>query len=486
MFNTEHKEATPLLAETPVAMSALRKRWLLAFDIAVLLVVGLLLFWGTSTQFSNLYNDMTRYQCYALVFWQGQAGLQAHGLIATSTSQCAFLLTHSSSSLVTKLSHYHLPSFLLSILNAQSTTQPFHTLPPEYPFLTLIPFSLPLFAPFAWYQGAFAVTMLLVVGLVYTLLVKYSARPAALAFLFYLVLGNWVTATARFDLLPAALTLGAVILAGKARWQWAFALLAGATLLKFYPVLLVIPFLLAQQMQHKGQRWTSWRRWSALGLFIGLGVLITGISLVLNVSNTLLPVSYFVNRPVQVESLPGTLIWVSSLLGHPTQYNMAYQSLNFVSSLERYISPLSTLLELGGLFFVCWLQWRRKVDIRVASLLTLLIIIVTGKVFSPQYLIWVAPLVALVGRASWKWLLSWGLVCALTTFMFPFHYNSLQEIQQYYLVIVIRDLLILGVACWLLYWYATRQEVEGPASSSTTSLLKKRSQPLQELASELE
>lgn len=81
---------------------------------------------------------------------------------------------------------------------------------------------------------------------IYTLLLKYQSRQAALAFAFYLVLGSWATAAGRFDLIPAGLTLGAVILATEARWKWAFALLALATLYKFYPVILAVPFFLAR------------------------------------------------------------------------------------------------------------------------------------------------------------------------------------------------------------------------------------------------
>jgi hypothetical protein len=171
----------------------------------------------------------------------------------------------------------------------------------------------------------------------------------------------------------------------------------------------------------------------------------------------LLPLGYFFNRPIQVESFPGTLLWFSSLAGHPTGYNMAYQSLNFVSSLTRYVSPLATVLEIVALAWTFWLQWRGKLDLYAACLLTLLILLATGKVFSPQYLIWVTPLVALVGRAQWRWLLSWGLVCALTTFMFPLHYGSLQEIQQFYAVIAVRNLLLLGMTCTLLVGYIRRQ-----------------------------
>lgn len=483
MFNTNQEKINRHRIELDIytaANSIHHKKFILG-DITILLLMGLLFFWSTSTQLSNKYSDMTRYQCYAIAFWQGQTGLQAHGLEAAPTSQCAFLLAESPGSLATRLSQHHLPAGLTKWLASQSSTQPFHILPPEYPFLTLIPFSLALLVPFAWYQIAFAILMICIAGVVYALLVKYQSRSAALVFALYLVVGSWATASDRFDIIPAALTLGAVILAGKTRWKWAFALLALATLCKFYPLLLVLPFLIAQQMQYRTQKWYAWRRWSALSVFVGLGILVTAVSFFFSVANTLQPITYFLNRPLEVEAFPADFIWLSSLLGNPTGYNMAYQSLNYVSSLEHYISPLSTLLEIAGLLCTCWLLWRNKIDIYAASLLTILVILVTGKVFSPQYLIWAAPLVALVGKANWKWVLCWGLVCALTTFMFPFHYNSLQQIQQFYAVYFLRNLLIFSMTGSLLYWYSKRTTLVASVQATT------RQQDLGEkLANELE
>ncbi|HLH62710.1 MAG TPA: glycosyltransferase family 87 protein [Ktedonobacteraceae bacterium] len=429
--------------------------WKYLLDIGIVLVMGAILFWGATSQFSNHYNDATRYQCYAIAFWQGKAGIDALGLDANSKSQCAFLDNSSSATLATKLQARHFPNFLITLVKSQSTIQPFHALPPEYPFLTLVAFSLPLLAPFSLYQVVFAIFMALVAGLIYFVIKLNRSTGAAIAFAFYLALGSWALAETRFDLIPAALTLGAVILAAKARWNWSFVLLALATMLKFYPVVLVVPFLIAQQMQYT-DKWASWRRWSALGLFVGICVLVTAISLVLNVANTLVPFSYFLNRPIQVESLPGVLLWLGNFVGRPVQYTFIYQSLNFTSSLSSKVSLLSTGLLVAGLLFTWWLQWRGKLDIFTASLMTLLVVMVMGKVFSPQYLMWVTPLIAYIGKANWRWLLSWGVVCLLTLIDFPIIYVDLPHIEKYYGVIAARDALILLITCVLLF-IATRR-----------------------------
>src|SRR5690242_18609990 len=106
MFKINDKEQAGKDTKTPKSTSgqkqasAIRnKRWLYLLDACIVVVMGTLLFWGISTQFSNPYNDATRYQCYGISFWQGETGLHASGLDANAKSQCDFLDIHSSNTL---------------------------------------------------------------------------------------------------------------------------------------------------------------------------------------------------------------------------------------------------------------------------------------------------------------------------------------------------------------------------------------------------
>ena len=157
------------------AMTSRNKRLSFLLDAFVLVAMGALLFWGVSTQFWNRYNDATRYQCYAIAFWQGEAGLHALGLDANPKSQCAFLANSSSATLVQKMQERHFPTFLIKMVAAQSTSGPLHILPPEYPALTLVAFSLPLLAPAQWYQIVFAFSMLIIAAVIYLLLRRYRS-----------------------------------------------------------------------------------------------------------------------------------------------------------------------------------------------------------------------------------------------------------------------------------------------------------------------
>ncbi len=429
--------------------------WPILLNLAIVLLMCGLLYHAVSYQLFKPRTDAGKYQCYALIFWQGKSAVHV-----LPSEQCSFLSNYSPTSIIEEMKARGVPAGIIHFAESQNTSGPYRNLPFEYPLLSIVPFSLGLIAPITWYQVAFAIWMLLLAALIYFVLNKTRSTGAAIAFAIYLVIGNWGSAAARFDLVPAALILGSVILAACTRWKWAFALLALATMFKFFPVLLVIPFLIAQQKQ-RSEKWLSWNRWSALILYCGICLLATLVSLSLNIANTISPFLYFFNRPIQVESTPATILWLGKYLGYPFSIIQTYGSVNIISALSHKVSLLSTLGLIAGLAYTFWLQWRDKLDIYTASLLTVLIIIITGKVFSPQYLIWLAPLLAFVGQANWRWLLTWGVIGLLTTWIYPNMYNStplkyVPLLPTFYPAVFARDLLILGFIMVLLYQASRR------------------------------
>lgn len=432
-----------------------KRVWKYLLDLFIILAMCGLLFYGISYQVFKPRTDVGKYQCYAMVFWKGM-----HAIDVLPPEQCAFLKGYSPTPIIEGMKSGGVPAGIVNLAESQSTSKPFHNLPYEYPLLSIVPFSLGLIAPTAWYQVAFALWMLLLAAIIFFVLSKTRSTSAAIAFAFYLVLGNWGSAAARFDLVPAGLILGAVILAARAKWKWAFALLALATIFKIFPIVLVVPFLIAQQKQYS-DKWHSWPRWSALGVYFGICAVVTLLSLALNIANTLSPIGYFLYRPIQVESAPATLLWLGSFLGYPLRFVHTYGSVNVISQLSHKVSLLSSLCLGVGLLYTFWLQWRGKLDIYTVSLLTVLIILITGKVFSPQYLIWLSPLLAFVGKANWKWLITWGIVGLLTTWVYPTMYNSVPLLQvpllpEFYPAVLARNLIILGFIMVLLY-QATRK-----------------------------
>ena len=438
-------------------------------DALVLLVMCVLLYVGASWQMFHTNTDAARYQCYAVSFWQGMPAVNT-----LPSGQCQFL-THPSKDLVVisqgmlvnQMQQLGLSAGLIQFVSAQSPNQPLHALPNEYPGLAMIAFSLGLVVPADWYQVAFALWMLLIAGVVYFLLLRWCSRWAAIAYAFYLVVGGWGTVAGRFDIIPSALTLLAVICAERKRWEWAFFYLALATLLKIYPVLLLPPFLLALQMEMNGS-WYAWRRWRSLGTFLLVCLVVMGISFLFSAVGTIAPLNYFGYRPVQVESFAASILWLLSLLQiNPLSYVYSFGSLNVNSPFSASASLLTTALLGGGLLYTYWLQWRSKINLATATLLSLLIMMVTNKVFSPQYLIWVVPLIAYIGGRNPWYLLVWGLLGLLTTWIYPYLYYTVHQIEAvpglflFYPVVTLRNFLLFGFVLFLLVAATRRPGLKG-------------------------
>src|SRR5258708_39229865 len=183
----------------------------------------------------------------------------------------------------------------------------------------------------------------------------------------------------------------------------------------------------------------------------------------LRIGGRLGALGYFGVRPVQVESFSASLLWLASFLKYHVNYVASYGAVNIISPLSNQVDVLG-LLGMGiGLLCTFWLQWRGKLGLFSTSLLTLLIIIITGKVFSPQYLIWVTPLVAYIGKLHWRWLVSWGMIGFLTTLIYPYIYKAVPNViivpplPRFQPVLLVRNLLVLGVVLVLLYKAARRR-----------------------------
>lgn len=393
----------------------LARRGIVAYLPIVAAVI--LLFSGASWQIFWVHTDAARYQCYALTFWQGSQG--THLL---PENQCAFLYQFGM---------------------ARNNVPPFHVLPFEYPPLTLILFSLALAAPLIYYQIAFALLMALAAILIYWLLQRYGPRGAGLACAFYLVIGAWATAEGRFDLVPAGLTLLCLIAAEHRRWILAYVALALAFLLKIYPLLLLPALFIAEQAacgrlyrpsgpltlkRLPGEIWQTLRgadswRWKHTLLFFGLIVTISGLFALLNFQGAVVSqLSYFANRPVQVEATGSTLLWLATLFGHPATVVYTFGSINIESDLGNIVALAWEAGFLLGYALVILWQWRGKLDIVQAFIGVILVFVVTGKVFSPQYLIWLIPLLAYNGAFNWLWLLLWTPLSLLTTVIYPYLY----------------------------------------------------------------
>ncbi len=414
----------------------LAKSGLLAYMPIIIVVI--LMFCGASWQIFWSSTDAARYQCYALTFWLGSSAVNL-----LPHSQCYFI-------------------------DASVVQGPFHMLPLEYPPLTLVIFSLSLLVALPYYQLLFALWMALTSVLIYWLLLRFGPRGSALVFALYALVGAWATAEGRFDLVPAALTLLCILAAERKHWTAAYVALAFGTLLKIYPLLLLPVLFIAEQQEAQrmdiplqsmpavpGELWRTLKgilrwQWKNALLFFGILIAVTGLFALLDFQGAVMSqLSYFAQRPVQIESTGSSILWLGSKFGYPAHVEFTYGSLNVVSALGNKVAFGFEIAFILGYLYTIWQQWRGKMDMVQAFIALLLVFITTGKVFSPQYLIWIMPLLAYASSLDVLWLIWWGSISLLTTIIYPYLYTRttnvllVQYVPGFIQVVAIRDALFM-------------------------------------------
>lgn len=379
----------------------------------------------------------------------------------------------------------------------------FHSFPVEYPPLSIIPFSLTLAPPLKDFLTVFNLWMIAIILLGYEGMRRFAGRRRALIYLLYLVLGTMATMLDRFDIVPALVTLAALWAAQRRRFADAYILLALGVLLKLYPFFL-IPLVAIEQWRALGapNLWRLiaaptattgvgaaslprrlraagaqlWRaapaRRVAQGMALGLGVVALGyvFALMLNPGGALTGFGYAGDRPLQVESTPATLLWLGAIVGVPAHAEFSFSSLNYVGPLDVALKPLSALALVAGCLWTYWRQAWGRLTIGQAFIACLCAVIVTNKIFSPQYLIWIVPFVAAVEGFD----LVWVIICALTTTIYPYLYGVRNPIStvtfgwDFMPAVALRNLLLLFVTIRALTRPAMRAvQSEEPAKGRT-------------------
>ena len=300
---------------------------------------------------------------------------------------------------------------------------PLRSLPAEYPLLSLLPFTFTLLPPVPDFVSVFALWMLLLLVVGYAAIRRRESGAAAEVCGVYLALGCFATVLGRYDLLPAAATVLAYWAVRDRRFTLAYGLLAAGTLLKLYPLLLV-PVVALEQYRTLGLHPLRVAPPRAilrdLALFGGAVAAVFALSAALNPNGWLGPFTYNAQRPLQVESVPASLLWLSGLFGLPVAPDHSFHSYNLVGRIDAELSLLAGLGLAGGCLLVYWQQLGERLSFGRAMALCLLVVVFTNRVFSPQYLIWVLPLIAIAER---EYDVVWLAVCALTTLIFPYAYD---------------------------------------------------------------
>ncbi|MBD2165944.1 DUF2029 domain-containing protein [Calothrix membranacea FACHB-236] len=203
----------------------------------------------------------------------------------------------------------------------------------------------------------------------------------------------------RYDLFSTLLTVLALFAIISARPRLAGICLGLGIAAKLYP-LVMLPIFAAYYLAHKNYR-------AILNLFFGaLGAITFSCLpfLVIRNINFLSFLSYHKERGIQIESLPAGLITLAHKFGVIEVQTVGnYGSRNIVSPLDESILhalPWLFIIMYSIILLNSFYRFRQeryqnelvKVTALAAyTVLSLLIFIITNKVFSPQYLIWILP-----------------------------------------------------------------------------------------------
>ena len=214
---------------------------------------------------------------------------------------------------------------------------------------------------------------------------------------------------------PVALLPLVLLLAGRPRrWIWPVAGFAGAAFAGFLPYLFVAP---------------------------------QGIWYVFQ---------YHIERPLQIESVLGTPMLLGQALGADwAQVGYSHGSWQLIAPGADIAADLSGVLTFGALVIVYVVLLARRARLRAAPdelplavLTVLLALMAFSKVLSPQFFIWLLPVLALVAARDWLLGLLGGVALLLTQVEYPALYGDLLDLEAPVLALVAaRNLLLVALFC---------------------------------------
>jgi uncharacterized membrane protein len=305
---------------------------------------------------------------------------------------------------------------------------PYRDFAVEYPPGALPTFVLPSLlggvyaSTFAWLMAACGVCLVAVLAL---------TRPAAAV---YVALAPVLTGSlilSRFDLWPALLATAAVVLLVDDRHRSGWAFLGAAAAAKLWPLVIVPPALVWSYRRGRGTA-------SVAGAAVFAAIMLP--FLVVSPGGLWSSIHGQVSRPLQVESLGAAILQTFSsphvvdshgsqgIAGHGT-LSAAFGVLQAVALVVLWVAFAEGPATRG--------RFARYAAACVCAFVAL------GKVLSPQFLIWLIPLVPLVrGRRGIAATAALTAALVLTQVWFPRHYFGYALDRHLAGVVLARDLVL--------------------------------------------
>jgi hypothetical protein len=375
---------------------------------------------------------------------------------------------------------------------------PYRDFPLEYPPLAIVPMVVPYLAGsvlgpvdldgYKWLFAGWQALLLLTLGLVLAGIVRASGDadaegPASTERrlrsmrlrLILLTAGAVLAITFRFDLFPTLL-MAAALWAALAGHPGAAGLALGlGVLAKLFPVA-ILPALAVPWLVPLDPRGLS-RLGASFGATIAFG-LVPFLALA-GSDDTFQFLRYNAERGLQVESIGGGLAMLLGLLtGRPVEMNFLFSSVNVEGSFASAWLALLPIATVAGFGSIALLGWRRieaehaadgtvrpSTVVELATL-SLLMLLVTSKVFSIQYVVWLVPLAALLGGPRF-WLAA--ALMALTIPIHPLLYEGLvNQGALPVLVLNARNALLMALLGWMVLRVARPAGLEPTTFRSAT------------------
>lgn len=274
-----------------------------------------------------------------------------------------------------------------------------------------------------------------------------------------------------FDLVPVVLTVAALALLCAGRPRGGLAVLGVGVAVKLYP-LVVLPVAVVWLVS-RGQRRAAVEGTAALAVVV---LVAYGVALTLSPAGTRGSLAYHAERPVQVESSPAVALRALDALGAgQATPNGSHRSDGLDHPASGWVTALFAALMAGTIALLALAAGQRRGGdppgpraLVLGGLGATVAFAAFGKVLSPQFLIWVVPLLAMA--VAWR---TPGLAAAsalaivLTLVEFPGRYDAVVDRAPAALALVAaRDAtLIVVVGLSLQAIGAKRPAVPAPGSA---------------------
>jgi hypothetical protein len=332
---------------------------------------------------------------------------------------------------------------------------PYRDYPVEYPPLALAVFLVPrLFSnTFGSYHLVFAALMLLfdAVGayLVARCLTERDeghSLSGRLAWYTLCVAALYPFLANRFDWVPMAVGFAAAFL-----WFGGRSVMGGATaalgaLLKLYPVCIAALALIFEAQQIRVTRLRGMVTFTVIIFIAGAAWLALGGARSLG---------YQLGRGIQIETIwAGIVMGVGKAAGVGLSWNFASGSATLVRPEVPGLAAVILPVQATVLLLTMWRGWLARMGdpFRYAGA-GVLGFAITGKVLSPQYMIWLIPFMAVVqGRTGRRARRLFLPICVLTTVIYPLTYGWLLRFQPWAIGLLnARNALLVGLLVILLF-----------------------------------